>query len=74
LLRPTTTERQGALEATTTTNAADLALEQAASSSGMSTRSLVAVIITGLLAVALVLSVLTVRYVRATQPHGRFMA
>jgi hypothetical protein len=56
------------LKATTTTNPADLALREAASSSGMSTQSLVALIVSGLLAVALALSVLTFHYVRSTRP------
>lgn len=46
-------------------------LERAASSSGLSTGSVVALVISGLLAVAMALSLLTVRYVRATRPEGR---
>lgn len=56
---------------TTTTTTSDLALEPAASSTGLSTGSLVVLVVAGLLAVALALSLLTVRYVRATQPGDR---
>ena len=49
-----------------------LPLEQAATSTRMSTGSLVAMIIAGLLAVAVALSLLTVRYVRATRPGDGF--
>ncbi|CAN5174619.1 hypothetical protein BH24ACT1_BH24ACT1_12590 [soil metagenome] len=56
---------------TTTTTKPDFPLEQAASSSGFSTGSLVALVVAGLLTVALALSLLTVRYVRTTRPEGR---
>lgn len=73
---PATTDRQrpsadSSVSRRTTTTTSDLALEQAASSSGLSTGSLVALVVAGLLAVALALSLLTVRYVRATQPGDR---
>ncbi|MBW3612120.1 MAG: hypothetical protein KY438_11455 [Actinobacteria bacterium] len=57
-----------------TTTTGDLTLEQTSTTSGMSTGSVVALLIAGLLAVALGLSALTFRYVRTTRPHDRFVA
>ncbi|CAN5824159.1 hypothetical protein BH23ACT1_BH23ACT1_03910 [soil metagenome] len=50
-----------------------LPIEQAASSTGLSTGSLVTLVVAGLLGVALALSLLTVRYVRATRPGDSLM-
>lgn len=73
-LQPTTTEARGVIDGGSTTTTDTLAIERAASASGMSTGSLVALIVAGLLGVALALSALTVRYVRATRPHDHFIA
>lgn len=72
--RPTTTGAGGFPGDTTTPTTGDLTMTQASSNSGLSAGRIVALIIAGLLAVALGLSALTVRYVRSTQPPDRFVA
>lgn len=73
---PTTTEPVSLTPSTERPPRSDpapgLPVEQAARSTGLSTGSLVALVVAGLLAVALALSALTVRYVRATRPEDRF--
>ncbi len=62
-----------ASRSSTTTTEPSLPIEQAASSTGLSTGSLVTLVVAGLLGVALALSLLTVRYVRATRPGDRLI-
>ncbi len=73
-LLPTTTVVEDLVGNGSTTTTGDLTLEQTSTTSAMSTGSLVALIIAGLLAVALGLSALTFRYVRTTRPPDRFVA
>ncbi|HEV2809056.1 MAG TPA: hypothetical protein VGV93_01490 [Acidimicrobiales bacterium] len=72
--RPTTTDRARSVTDTSQplrTTPPTLPVEQAATSSGLSSGNVVALIAAGLLAVAMALSLLTVRYVRATRPEDR---
>ena len=71
---PTTTDRdRSATDASqpVRTTPPSLPLEQAATSDGLTPGNVVALIVAGLLAVAMALSLLTVRYVRATRPEDR---
>ena len=71
--RPTTTDWDRSAPDTSPplrTTSPTLPLEQAASSTGLSTGSVIALVIAGLLGVAMALSLLTVRYVRATRPEA----
>ena len=71
--RPTTTDWDRSAPDTSSplrTTSPTLPLEQAANSTGLSPGSVVALVVAGLLAVAMALSLLTVRYVRATRPEG----
>ncbi|MGI8759589.1 MAG: hypothetical protein ACR2K0_09820 [Acidimicrobiales bacterium] len=57
-------------DATSPSTTTSVPLEQAASAPGLSTGRIVALIVAGFLGVASVLSLLTVRYWRATRPGG----
>ncbi len=70
MLTTTSIERFADDSLTTTSSPAVLSVEQAANTSGLSPGKLVAVIVGGLLAVAAALTLLTVRYWRATRPGG----
>ena len=70
MLTTTSIERFADGSLTTTSSPAVLSVEQAANTSGLSPGKLVAVIVGGLLAVAAALTLLTVRYWRATRPGG----
>lgn len=73
---PTTTDRDRSVTDASQplrTTPPTLPLEQAATSSGLSPGNVVALIVAGLLAVAMALTLLTVRYVRATRPEGRYV-